>query len=206
MRFSLTRARGRRGILCFIFLLLALTPLQAEPHIAVYFSPHGGCTEAIVQAIARSRKSILVEAYSFTSVPIAKALIAAKHRGNQVIVLLDKGELADRYSAARFLSRNGIPVYSDPAFRIAHSKVMILDHSTVITGSFNFTKSAEESNAENLLVISNAPDLAQKYTAIWNQHLALSLPYSDHHASRHPHKTLFNPLKTLGNFFHSLGI
>ena len=198
-----------RGILFLIFLLLALTPLQAEPLIAVYFSPHGGCTKAVVQAVAGARKSVLVEAYSFTSLPIAKALIAAKHRGNRVIVLLDKGELADRYSAATLLSRSGVPVYIDPAFRIAHSKVMILDRSTVITGSFNFTKSAEESNSENLLVISKDPDLARKYTAAWNQHLALSLPYSDHHASRHTshhHKALFNPFKTLGNFFHSLGI
>jgi len=54
---------------------------------------------------------------------------------------------------------------------------MIIDSKTLITGSFNFTKAAEEGNAENLLVISNAPDLAQRYTANWKEHLGHSQPY-----------------------------
>jgi phosphatidylserine/phosphatidylglycerophosphate/cardiolipin synthase-like enzyme len=51
---------------------------------------------------------------------------------------------------------------------IAHNKVMVIDSRTVITGSFNFTKAAEESNAENLLVIDDA-ELAKKYTQNWTE-------------------------------------
>ena len=54
---------------------------------------------------------------------------------------------------------------------------MVVDSDIVITGSFNFTKSAEEGNAENLLVISNAPDLAAEYIANWKAHLKDSQPY-----------------------------
>ena len=53
---------------------------------------------------------------------------------------------------------------------------MVIDGRTVITGSFNFTKAAEEKNAENLLVISD-PDIAAKYTKNWQEHLAHSKPY-----------------------------
>ena len=54
---------------------------------------------------------------------------------------------------------------------------MIIDGETVITGSFNFTKAAENGNAENLLVITHAPELAQRYTANWKEHLGHSEPY-----------------------------
>jgi phosphatidylserine/phosphatidylglycerophosphate/cardiolipin synthase-like enzyme len=189
-----------------------LSTLHAEPQIAAYFSPHGGCTQAIVSAIGAAKKSILVEAYSFTSKPIAQALIAAHQRRARVLVLLDQSELSDPYSVAKLLHQNGIPLFINSAFRIAHSKIMILDGSSVITGSFNFTKSAETSNSENLLIISHAPDLAQKYTTIWNQHHALSTPYlgqripahsNYHHKSAHQP---WSPFQGMGKFFHSLGI
>ena len=70
-----------------------------------------------------------------------------------------------------------LTTYIDAAHKITHNKVMIIDGKTLITGSFNFTKSAEEGNAENLLVISNAADLAQRYTANWKEHLEHSQPY-----------------------------
>ncbi len=53
---------------------------------------------------------------------------------------------------------------------------MVIDGRIVITGSFNFTKAAEESNAENLLVIQDA-DLAAKYAKNWQEHLEHSVPY-----------------------------
>jgi phosphatidylserine/phosphatidylglycerophosphate/cardiolipin synthase-like enzyme len=54
----------------------------------VYFSPHGGCTEAVVGVLAKARANVLVQAYSFTSAPIAKALVEAHRRGVKVAVVL----------------------------------------------------------------------------------------------------------------------
>src|SRR5207248_1806343 len=65
----------------------------------------------------------------------------------------------------------------DSQHAIAHAKVMVIDDTTVITGSFNFTKAAEERNAENLLVIKDAPELAQAYEANIHEHAAHSHPY-----------------------------
>jgi phosphatidylserine/phosphatidylglycerophosphate/cardiolipin synthase-like enzyme len=59
---------------------------------------------------------------------------------------------------------------------IAHNKVMVIDSRIVITGSFNFTKAAEESNAENLLIIEDV-DLAAKYAKNWQEHLDHSVLY-----------------------------
>jgi phosphatidylserine/phosphatidylglycerophosphate/cardiolipin synthase-like enzyme len=149
---------------------------QPAPQIAVYFSPHGGCTDAVVKELDAAKESVLVQAYSFTSAPIAKALMEAHKRGVKVQVILDKSQWTEKYSSATFFQNVGIPTFIDDKHAIAHNKVMVIDGRTVITGSFNFTKAAEESNAENLLVIQDA-ELAAKYARNWQEHLEHSVPY-----------------------------
>jgi phosphatidylserine/phosphatidylglycerophosphate/cardiolipin synthase-like enzyme len=144
-------------------LTLNNTPAQA------YFSPNGGCTEAIINQIDNAKSEILVQAYSFTSAPIAKALTDAFKRGVKVQAILDKSQRSEKYTSATFLSNSGIPTYIDDKHAIAHNKIMIIDRETVITGSFNFTKAAEEKNAENLLIIRNK-ELAKVYIENWYKH------------------------------------
>ena len=79
----------------------------------VYFSPRGGCTEAIVGELNKARRTILVQAHSFTSVPIAKALLNTHKRGIKVEVILDKSQRTQKYSSATFLYNQGIPVKID---------------------------------------------------------------------------------------------
>jgi len=157
--------------------LQALSAQNGPGDLHAYFSPNGGCTDAVVSALGDARKTVLVQAYSFTSAPIAKALVDAKSRGVDVRVILDKSQRTERYSGASFLSNAGIPVFIDAGHRIAHNKVMVIDGQTVITGSFNFTKSAETGNAENVLLILHAPELARKYGENWREHLAHSGRY-----------------------------
>ena len=142
----------------------------------VYFSPRGGCTEAIVREIGKAKTEILVQAYSFTSAPIAKALVDAHKRGVNVAVVLDKSQRTAKYSSADFTAHASIPTFIDAAHAIAHNKVMVIDKETVITGSFNFTKAAEEKNAENVLII-RAKDLAQEYSENWKKHKGHSEKY-----------------------------
>jgi phosphatidylserine/phosphatidylglycerophosphate/cardiolipin synthase-like enzyme len=142
----------------------------------VYFSPYGGCTDAIVKEIGKAKTEILVQAYSFTSKEIAKALVDAHKRGVHIIIILDKSNKSQKYSAADFTFNMGIPTYIDAEHAIAHNKIMIIDRETVITGSFNFTKAAEERNAENLLILKNK-ELAKIYIDNWNRHRKHSEEY-----------------------------
>ena len=121
---------------------------------------------------------VLVQTYSFTSAPIAKALVDAHKRGVQVVVVLDKSNETEKYSAATFLVHAGIQTLIDDQHAIAHNKVMVIDSATILTGSFNFTKAAEEKNAENLLVIKDAPDLVHAYAVNVQAHAAHSHPYT----------------------------
>ena len=150
---------------------------QTLPPIEVHFSPKGGCTEAVVRELGAAQQSVLVQAYSFTSAPIAKALVDAHKRGVEVQAVLDKSQGTEKYSSADFVIHAVIPTRIDAKHAIAHNKVMVIDGQTVITGSFNFTKAAEEHNAENLLVI-RSPELAAKYAANWKAHADHSDPYA----------------------------
>ncbi|MBA4423270.1 MAG: phospholipase D family protein [Syntrophus sp. (in: bacteria)] len=139
------------------------------PPVEVYFSPRNGATAAIVREIDRARSEIRVQAYSFTSAPIAQALLKAHTRGIKVEVILDKSQKTGKYSSSTFLMNARIPTYIDAEHAIAHNKIILIDRSVVITGSFNFTKAAEEKNAENLLIIRSA-ELVKPYLDNWQYH------------------------------------
>jgi phosphatidylserine/phosphatidylglycerophosphate/cardiolipin synthase-like enzyme len=148
----------------------------AGPKIEAFFSPQGGCTEAVVDSLNRATNEVLVQAYSFTSAPIASALVDASQRGVKVQIILDKSQRREKYSSADFVAHEGIPTFIDAKHAIAHNKIMVIDRLKVLTGSFNFTKAAEFENAENLLVIED-PNLALKYAENWRVHLRHSEPY-----------------------------
>jgi phosphatidylserine/phosphatidylglycerophosphate/cardiolipin synthase-like enzyme len=105
----------------------------------VCFTPGGNCTDLIVNAIRGAKTSTLVQAYSFTSTPIAKELLDAHTRGVPVQVILDKSQRTEKYSSSDFLANQGVPTMIDANHAIAHNKVIIIDGETVITGSFNHT-------------------------------------------------------------------
>jgi phosphatidylserine/phosphatidylglycerophosphate/cardiolipin synthase-like enzyme len=155
-------------------------PRQAPPSmpkgVQVYFSPRGGCTKAIVRQLDAAKNTALVQAYSFTSAPIAKALVNASKSGVKVQVIADGGRRDEQYAEADSLAHSKVPTFVDAKHKIAHDKVMIIDGQIVITGSFNFTKGREENNAENLLVIHD-PELAAHYTENWKKHYAHAETY-----------------------------
>jgi phosphatidylserine/phosphatidylglycerophosphate/cardiolipin synthase-like enzyme len=153
-----------------ILSFIAMTAFGFQADITkVCFSPKGGCTENIVAQINAAKSEILVQAHSFTSASIARALLNAHKRGVNVEAILDKSQRKEKYTSATFLVNAGILTYIDDKHAIAHNKIMIIDNEIVITGSFNFTKAAEDKNAENVLVIKSK-ELAKVYIDNWYKH------------------------------------
>jgi phosphatidylserine/phosphatidylglycerophosphate/cardiolipin synthase-like enzyme len=174
----MSRKLGTAAALAAALLSIAPPALAEQPAWQVCFTPGQDCTGLVVGEIAGAPRSILVQAYSFTSVPILAALKAAHARGVDVEVIVDKtsaqvNKSGSRYSAATYLSNAGIPVWIDTRVAIAHNKVMVIDDETVITGSFNFTAAAQNHNAENLLVIRDAA-LAAQFRENWERRRAVS--------------------------------
>jgi len=165
-------------LICFLLLAPFYTAIsQASttscPRIQVCFTPGQNCTMQITDVLDSAKKSISVQAYSFTSAPIAKHLVEARKRGVVVKVILDKSQKSQKYSASHFLLNQHIPVWIDYKPAIAHNKIMIIDGKEVITGSFNFTKAAQNKNAENVLIIQD-PTLAKRYLENWQRRQAVS--------------------------------
>ncbi|WP_337052049.1 phospholipase D-like domain-containing protein [Serratia fonticola] len=102
-------------------------------------------------------------------------------RGVAVRVVADEKANNDRYTAVTFLANQDVPVRLDSRYAIMHNKFMVIDGSTVETGSFNFTASAVKRNAENALLIENAPELAAAYQGefnrLWNESTAVQHHY-----------------------------
>ncbi|HTU23180.1 MAG TPA: phospholipase D family protein [Gemmataceae bacterium] len=170
-------ATGFFGALTLLYLLrTAYHAWFIPPSVEAHFSPKGGCTDAIVHEIQHARHEILVLAYSFTSKPIAQALVDAKLRGVHVDIVLDHSNEHEMYTDLHFFLEQGLVPLIDPQHAIAHNKVMVLDNRTLLTGSFNFTQHAESDNAENLLVIKGHPELVRAYKENFHAHKSHARP------------------------------
>ena len=142
----------------------------------VFFTRKHNCTAFIVRAIEKARYELRVQAYLLTSCPIIKAIARAKGRNVDVNIILDRANEQERYEhKIAYLQDRGINLLVDDTVEIAHDKVIIIDRNNVITGSFNFTRSAQARNAENVVIISE--DIKVKsYTENWKERAAVSRP------------------------------
>ncbi len=171
--------------LLLLFIIYLPSPSWAEAFspsasYSVCFTPGQNCEAKIVEQLDQAQHTILVQAYSFTSLPILSALVVAKDRGVRIRVILDKSQYQkNRYSSATFLDNHGIGVWVDAQPAIAHNKVMVIDDKIVMTGSFNFTKAAQHKNAENLLIIHD-PILAKTYIENWTTRQTASLSLAEY--------------------------
>lgn len=170
------------GVLCLVVGLLADArelhgPLPAAGTVEVLFPPWDDAQAALVAAIEGARSQVLVQAFLLTSSAITASLIAAHRRGVEVRILADARQHAENPgSLLASLSEAGIPVRLETRYRHAHNKVIVIDAAgakpVVISGSYNYTWSAQKMNAENLLIMRDNPALADRYAANWRRHEA----------------------------------
>lgn len=157
--------------------------VPATGTIEVAFSPNGGGEALVVKVIDSARSEIRMLAYSFTSAPVVRALIAAQRRGVAVALVVDErhnltqdqsGKAAAALSA---LADAGVDVRTTSAFAIHHDKVIVADRATVQGGSFNYSAAAQRSNSENVQVSWQNPALAAVYLDHFNRNYRSSTPY-----------------------------
>lgn len=157
-------------------------PLPAEGTLQAAFSPWDDVEALVTEVIGAAQKQVLVQAYLLTSRKITTTLVAARRRGVDVRILLDAEQNAKASaSAADELAAAGIPVRLETKYQNAHNKVVVVDagtpRATVVTGSFNFTWTAQHRNAENVLVVRDNPALAERYATNWQRHDREAIPY-----------------------------
>ena len=161
--------------IAFGLMVLAFSIPQAhtEPQpaeiLAIYFTPPTGAASGVVRQIDLAKKSVKVMAYGFTSLPIAESLARAAGRGVRVELIEDQKSATNNRQAISVIQQSGAVVKADGEHAIAHNKVILIDDDIVITGSYNFTNSAEKRNAENLLIL-RSPYAMKRYIENWQIH------------------------------------
>lgn len=165
--------------LCVSAPVVAAPPMPMQGTATVAFPPDDDASAQIVEALVAARRQILVQAYIMSHRAIAEALVGARRRGLDVRVIAD-AEQAGKVETSQlgWLAVHDVGVYLDGQHAAAHNKVMVIDadlpEATIVTGSFNFTRSAQSRNAENLLILRGNPGLAERYAADWHRHRAHS--------------------------------
>ena len=156
--------------------------LAATGSVEALFTPWDDAEGAIIRALAEAQQTIHVQAYLLTSRSISQALIAAKARGVAVAILADQKMLDNgQNSQIPTLAAAGIPIRLETRYVVAHNKIILIDaqtpHGILVTGSYNFTWSAQARNAENLLILRDNPALLQRYLNNWQRHYAEAQPF-----------------------------
>ena len=131
--------------------------------LGVYFSPEDHVQQQILDMIGIAQSSIEFLGYSFTSDPIADELIEKSEQGVEVRGIMDAVSAASNIGTEYDTFRQaGMDVRLASTIGAMHHKVFIIDGQLVMLGSYNFTRSAEEDNDENLLILHN-PDIASEF-------------------------------------------
>ncbi|UPL48840.1 phospholipase D-like domain-containing protein [Hymenobacter sublimis] len=138
----------------------------------VYFSPGQECVAAIRRFILEARSTLDVCVFTVADDRLTDALLTAHRAGVRLRLLTDNDKLFDRGSDVRQLHAAGVPVRTDCTEYHMHHKFALADRQRVLTGSYNWTRSAAEHNLENLLITSD-PAIVARYAAeferLWAQ-------------------------------------
>lgn len=127
-----------------------------------YFSPGDDCENAIVSCIRNAKHSIKICVFTISENVITNEIIAAKKRGVSVTIITDNDKLNDKGSDIRWLADEGVRIRIDESSSHMHHKFCIVDREILLTGSYNWTKSAADRNQENLLVTED-PKMVKAY-------------------------------------------
>lgn len=173
------KSRGRALAVCFCLLVWLPVASWAEMAVQTCFSPQGRCSAHIIREIDKAQKELLIAVYAFTHDELARGVAQAKKRGVSVQIVLDREfDAANERSQGRFLEGQKIPVKRLSGMKptapekepgLMHQKFAVIDRKIIFTGSYNWTRSADNSNDENLLWFRDAGPLAEEYRKVFFQ-------------------------------------
>jgi hypothetical protein len=160
----------------FVPFVAARTPHPPDDHFIDFHFERWECGGIEVKEIRRCLADDNLCRHAGT-IPASATSTNNVHSEVDIRAIMDKTASGQSYTGATYLANHDIATYVDGDHPIAHNKVMIIDGETVITGSFNFTRQAENSNAENLPIIQGKPKLAEAYEENFRKHLEHSKVY-----------------------------
>ncbi|MDF1666911.1 MAG: phospholipase D-like domain-containing protein [Planctomycetota bacterium] len=117
-----------------------------------FFSPSDTCPNQIIGLIKSASRSLDICVFTITDNRLSREIIAANERGVNVRVITDNNKAEDRGSDVEELEYKGVNLRVDNTRHHMHHKFAIFDDSIVLTGSYNWTRSAALNNEENFTI------------------------------------------------------
>ena len=148
---------SKNSSVLILVLSLNLT-LAAAATQEAYFSPNGHIKGRIIEEITSAKESIDIAVFNITSLGIRTALKKAQKKGLQIRIVADQGESEDLHSIVGSLMQDGFKiklVKGKGQSGLMHNKFAIFDHKLLLTGSYNWTETAERTNYENALFLGD---------------------------------------------------
>jgi phosphatidylserine/phosphatidylglycerophosphate/cardiolipin synthase-like enzyme len=145
------KKRLLKGFIVIVLCVLLSVSVCAKTE--VYFSLSDPIQQLILFEIEHAEVSIDIAMYTFTDFALARALKEAKERGVKVRIYLDRSQVYSKYGQSRYFIQREMDVRISSNSAIMHNKFAIIDGEVLITGSYNWTLSANTRNDENILVI-----------------------------------------------------
>ncbi|MFW5656997.1 MAG: phospholipase D-like domain-containing protein [Bacteroidota bacterium] len=152
---------------------------MTEPYFKTYFSPGNECRKAICQEIKQADQSIDICVFTISDNIITHAILDAFHAGIDIRILTDNDKVNDRGSDIHFLAQKGLDIKIDHTRHHMHHKFAVFDNASVLTGSYNWTRSAADFNQENI-IISNHQDAVQQFSSEFQRLWRLMEPFKHH--------------------------
>ena len=151
------------GIFAFFIIILSITiSISSLAKTEVYFSQYDHPQKEIIKHINQAEAIINIAMYIFTDKEIALPLVKANERGVKVRLYMDQEQVVYPFSQSRFLVQNGINIRISTNNYNMHNKFAVIDNRLLLTGSYNWTFSANHRNDENLMVIDD-PEIISRY-------------------------------------------
>ncbi len=133
-----------------------------------WFSPDDDCVGRIIDLFAQARQTVDVCVFTITDNRIAEAILRAHERGVRVRVVSDDDKAFDKGSDIGHLRSRGVECREDNTQHHMHHKFAIFDHELLLTGSYNWTRSASLNNEENF-IISGDPRLLKAFARMFSK-------------------------------------
>ncbi len=146
---------------------------REEGDTSAYFSPGSDCLDAILREFDRAKERADVCVFTITDDRIRDAMLRAKRRGVALRVITDGDKSYDEGSDVAALERAGVPVRADRTEAHMHHKFAVFDGRRLLTGSYNWTRSAANVNAENVIVTRDASlvrAFSAEFDSLWGRY------------------------------------
>jgi mitochondrial cardiolipin hydrolase len=132
--------------------LLTLSSLDIDKSVMVDSHFGSECHDALIGLIKKTKKTMDICVYTITDDSIAREIINAKKRGVEIRIITDDDKVKSRSSDIRLFKQHDIPVKIDSKAQLMHHKFTVFDDEIVVTGSFNWTRTASTRNYENIII------------------------------------------------------